>query len=271
MKISIKDLRRSWLDELEEIVATSTFSPKQVKKRIAEHIRRCFLAEQNFPTRSMFLLFDNTSLSYLYVSKSCAAVLGFTAEELKNMGYKESLLAICSENELEYKMKMMGDIFSILKTFDQASIHNISVKYDWVVAKKDGENIHVLEEMWFPDANEHSEPTLALCFLHDLSDYSSFGNSGIRKCTILKDAAGVPEKIFSRSYAIVEKNRCPLTQRERQILDLFSNGLNTTQVAASLYLTVNTIKTHRKNILAKLGAENTSEAIRIALKNHWLS
>lgn len=52
-----------------------------------------------------------------------------------------------------------------------------------------------------------------------------------------------------------------LTQREREILTIIAEGATNTEIAERLVLSVGTVKTHVKHILAKLGAVNRSHAI----------
>lgn len=57
-----------------------------------------------------------------------------------------------------------------------------------------------------------------------------------------------------------------LSQREQEILSLMAHGKTSEQISTELYISVNTVDTHRKNILAKLEAHNIAEAVRIAIK-----
>ena len=57
-----------------------------------------------------------------------------------------------------------------------------------------------------------------------------------------------------------------LSQREQEILGLMAHGKTSELISAELYISVNTVDTHRKNILAKLEAHNIAEAVRIAIK-----
>ena len=52
-----------------------------------------------------------------------------------------------------------------------------------------------------------------------------------------------------------------LSQTEKAILNRARMGLNTKQIAESLFISVNTVKTHRTRIFNKLGVKNISEAI----------
>ncbi len=56
----------------------------------------------------------------------------------------------------------------------------------------------------------------------------------------------------------------PLTEREREVLVHLSAMLNTAEVAEEMYISVNTVKTHLRNIYRKLAAAHRSEAVRRA-------
>jgi LuxR family maltose regulon positive regulatory protein len=56
----------------------------------------------------------------------------------------------------------------------------------------------------------------------------------------------------------------PLTSRERTVLRYLQGTLSHVEIAALLYISVNTVKTHVKNIYRKLGADRRKEAVRLA-------
>jgi len=53
-----------------------------------------------------------------------------------------------------------------------------------------------------------------------------------------------------------------LTPREREILELIAYELTASEIASRLYLSIHTIQTHRKNMLAKLRVKNTAGMVR---------
>jgi two-component system, NarL family, response regulator len=61
-------------------------------------------------------------------------------------------------------------------------------------------------------------------------------------------------------------SRGKLTRRQLQILQLLANGESTTVAARELDLSEETVKTHTKNALARLGARNRTHAVAIALR-----
>jgi LuxR family maltose regulon positive regulatory protein len=51
-----------------------------------------------------------------------------------------------------------------------------------------------------------------------------------------------------------------LNEREIQVLQLIAEGLTNQEIASRLYLSLNTVKTHTRNINGKLGVHNRTQA-----------
>jgi two-component system, NarL family, response regulator DesR len=63
---------------------------------------------------------------------------------------------------------------------------------------------------------------------------------------------------------------CPLTSREAEALQAAAQGSTTREIAASLCLTTGTVRNYLSRAIAKTGARNRVEAIRIAEESGWL-
>jgi DNA-binding NarL/FixJ family response regulator len=57
--------------------------------------------------------------------------------------------------------------------------------------------------------------------------------------------------------------------REKAIVKLISEAYTNQQIADTLFITVSTADTHRKNILSKLKLPNTAALIRLAVQINW--
>jgi two-component system, NarL family, response regulator LiaR len=58
--------------------------------------------------------------------------------------------------------------------------------------------------------------------------------------------------------------KSPLTAREWEVIDLLYEGMSTEQIAGTLVLSTETVRSHIKNILRKLNAKSRSEAVSTA-------
>lgn len=62
-----------------------------------------------------------------------------------------------------------------------------------------------------------------------------------------------------------------LTQREREVLSGVASGLSNRLIGERLSISPRTVEIHRANMLNKMGANHTSEAIRIAIEASLVS
>jgi DNA-binding NarL/FixJ family response regulator len=62
----------------------------------------------------------------------------------------------------------------------------------------------------------------------------------------------------------------PLTERERQVLQLTAQGLANKQIASQLEISENTVKFHLSSLYAKLGVTSRTEAVRSGARRGWV-
>ena len=61
-----------------------------------------------------------------------------------------------------------------------------------------------------------------------------------------------------------------LTKREKEIVKLVAEGLTNIQIGQQLFISMETVDTHRKNLYTKLGVKNTAQLIRYCLDNGFI-
>ena len=76
----------------------------------------------------------------------------------------------------------------------------------------------------------------------------------------------VVEKYRQRHQQEVADTPSPLTARERELVQLFSEGYSTNEIAQRLSVSIKTVATHRQHILQKLGIGGIAELTRYALR-----
>lgn len=61
-----------------------------------------------------------------------------------------------------------------------------------------------------------------------------------------------------------------LTRREKEVLELISDGLTNNEIAVKLFISVTTVDSHRKNLLSKFQARNIASLVKMAIQSGLL-
>ncbi len=69
-----------------------------------------------------------------------------------------------------------------------------------------------------------------------------------------------------RGRAHVQRRTVTLTPQERKVLQLIVEGRSTKEIAADLGRAVETVRVHRRNLMAKLGVHKDTALVRLAIK-----
>ncbi|MBL7884619.1 MAG: response regulator transcription factor [Bacteroidia bacterium] len=62
-----------------------------------------------------------------------------------------------------------------------------------------------------------------------------------------------------------------ISEREMEIIKYIAEGLSNKEVADKLFISTHTVTTHRKNIMAKLGVNNTAGLVLFAVRENLIS
>jgi DNA-binding CsgD family transcriptional regulator len=100
-------------------------------------------------------------------------------------------------------------------------------------------------------------------------------NSPKEKITGLRINLSIPVHMLSVASEIINSitkyknlvNKPLLTARENEILTLIKEGLTNVEIAEKLFISYETVKSHRKNILGKSHAKNTASLINNYFSN----
>jgi LuxR family transcriptional regulator, maltose regulon positive regulatory protein len=122
----------------------------------------------------------------------------------------------------------------------------------------------VMERGWLPAAVEHDQD-LAHTFRQFLESYSLTRD----RARLVVQTRGTEPSAHSTAAArsqetpvVVEK----LSNRELEVLQHVSQLLGTTEIAAEMYVSAYTVKSHLKSIFRKLGVNSRNDAVRTARK-----
>lgn len=82
--------------------------------------------------------------------------------------------------------------------------------------------------------------------------------------TVVREILVPAPPTFVRDQAKVDSLR--ITPRELEILELIAEGLSTREIAARVFVSENTVKTHSSRVYDKLGARRRTQAVQLGKK-----
>jgi len=103
--------------------------------------------------------------------------------------------------------------------------------------------------------------------LFDLLDGVMRGEAAMTRVMAARLIKGVASNSVNNPSCIAES----LTEREIDVLRLVAQGYSNSQIAGELCITVNTVKSHLKNILAKLQLDNRTQVATYAVQSGLVS
>ena len=134
---------------------------------------------------------------------------------------------------------------------------------------------HMADGIWLPviGFSENPDPRAVARAIHSGAvDYLGWPFNEDDVVSILGDATALAETIGKRRNReyLAKKRVDRLSKREREVLVSVANGMSSQKIADQLQISPRTVEIHRSNMLNKMGANNTSEAIRLAVEADFL-
>lgn len=93
-----------------------------------------------------------------------------------------------------------------------------------------------------------------------------FGEAEVRQALIVAEEGRKVQGSARLREAMARSRIQKLTRREREVLAGVADGLSNRLIGERLAISPRTVEIHRSNMLHKMGANHTSEAIRIAIE-----
>ncbi len=87
----------------------------------------------------------------------------------------------------------------------------------------------------------------------------------VGRATLAPEAA---QALIHAHHSLYQTIHFDLTEREKEVLLLMTQGLNNVEIADRLFVSRSTVKFHVSSVLSKLNANTRTEAVAIALQNH---
>lgn len=218
--------------------------------------KRMSLIEMSAISRSCIFTVDVYKGAYDYASDSFEDVFGIRSGLLKTVEKQgdliEDLIHPADRDKLIDLQIRHGEFIYSLAPEERNDYRTI---YQVRMRNTRNQYINVTSRQQVIETDQNGKAWIVMGMMEVSPDQTPMDRV---KCSVLNLKTGT----FFNPYAVSKDQT--LTGREREILSLIHKGFLSKEIAGKLSVSIHTINNHRKNILAKLEADNAIEAINTA-------
>lgn len=213
------------------------------------------------PGTYYYYVFNIFQAEFEFVSPGVTQVLGYLPEEIT----VHRFLEILHPDDKPYFLMFEKRITEFFKALPFDKIPKYKMQYDLRLRASNGRYVRVLHQAVQVDYDESNYyRTLDID-----TDITHIKPEGIPTFSII-GLDGEPSY-----YNITETNTLTqsydlFTRRERAVLKLIVENKSSKEIAATLFISLHTVGTHRKNILRKANVKTPVELVCKALQEGWI-
>lgn len=209
-----------------------------------------------------YLIFNLVTSTIEYVQEDITKVLGCLPEEFTT----EYSFVNIHPDDVSFFLNVQNTAMKFFSQIQPEKSSKYKMRYDYRLKHTDGSYRRILQQVY----NIQSSPEGgALRVLSVHTDITHLKTSTKPVLSFI-GLDGEPSYIDVELQSAFKPTKPILTKREKEILKNLIEGHNSKTLSEKLFLSVETINTHRRNILRKTKTKSTSEVISKALREGWL-
>jgi DNA-binding CsgD family transcriptional regulator len=218
----------------------------------------------------VYFVLDYTSYKYLYIGPHFKNLLGYEADFMMNEGPKYYNDLIHPTDKIIFNEKITANNIKFISTLDHRKINDYFFTANYRIQDPNGEYRKILQRSCCAEISPTGLPLVIVGFALDITHFKD-NNSMVHTIEKINSNSGADgiALIYKTTYH-PQDNLVAITKREMEIVRLLAHGLNSSAIAAKLFISEHTVKNHRKNILKKAGVSSTAALIRYASSIGWL-
>lgn len=207
-------------------------------------------------------LIDYTQRQYLNMSCNAPGIVSYDYAELME-GPQKQLDRMLPQDQFLFRQHVFPDILAFLRNIQPQEYQRYRFSFSYRFFRKDGSIANLLQHGTYLEPSPDGKPLLNMVVFSDITDYKTDDVMSLT-ITYLTENKGYIT-VLKRHYPLQTSNG--ISEREMQVLKLSLQGLSSKQIADKLYLSIHTVKNHKRNMMDRTSSKNISELIHFAVKH----
>jgi DNA-binding CsgD family transcriptional regulator len=209
--------------------------------------------EDSYYSSSYFFLLDLITKKYIYVSSSVKKILSYSAEDFMN-GSSDFSLKLCHPKDVTILKNLQKRLYAYFYATEIHERHKLKFTFNIRMRRSDGSYMHILQQTVFIKISKKGDPLVDFSTVTDITPFKKDKHHTLVVHKLTEN--GEDEEVYKEEFVNYD---FAFTRRQLEIITLISQGLTTKEIAAKLFLSIDTVKNHRKNILKMTGSKNIVE------------
>ena len=243
-----------WIKENVSYLKNRRLSAEEIE---AEHRRARELIRSFHPIGSQFV-YANSYLSdkVIYLTDGIKQVLGYEADDVKSLKFLYEKIHPDDLDSIK-NLTIKGIKAGANRYGVEPMMHIFNMIYR--IRNSDGKYIKIHRQTGILTQDKNGDMVTSFGIITDVSRLSD-----AKKVQAYMTGPEIPDYRFTEPG---NSSKASFTDREMEIIDLMARGMSSVKIGEKLYISKDTVNTHRRNILEKSGVNNSAALMAYVFRN----
>jgi|GEM_PF-1608467 len=230
--------------------------------QILELFQSGFFKQYQLFTEQIVVVLDHRTMKYLYISENFATLTGYSMERLYQDGINY-VMGYFHPDDFTHFENITNALLATLRQLPANEILQCRLSYDYRIRYANGVYHRWLQHNIPLTLDENNNIVHGIVVISEIDMYKRDNTCYYNVVHYKEDGSRTVLLEANENHTILPS----ITQREKEILVFTADGLTESTIAQKMGISIQTVKTHRKNLFRKTGVKNSMELVRFAMAN----
>jgi DNA-binding CsgD family transcriptional regulator len=228
------------------------------EEQLADFLSHTIIFDQLSRGNIFSVVFSYQTFKVFHISQTAADYYGASVEEIMSQG-APWILDKVDDSLKKFSLKATALQADRVYAATKAELLQTTVTYvNWKINNAKGIQHRSLFQVFPVMLSDDGKPLIGMFFINDMAPYINGDTWWYR--------AKVGNDIYTyQSEQGVFKTGEIISDREMEVLKYLAKGLSSKEISELMFLSANTIDNHRRNMLQRTGANDTSSLLHICM------
>jgi DNA-binding CsgD family transcriptional regulator len=218
----------------------------------------------------IFYLYNFVTDRYIIISHSFDVILGYSSVYIMDNGIHEYASYLKKEDLNIYNTRVFPDNLKVLNSIAPEKQKEYVFTTNYRVRNRKGEVLSFIEKYMYIRSTPEGLPIISLGFGFDISDIKSDTKIVHTVKHIHTNGFNSANEYLLKNYYFVKDKDGLLSRRELEVLKWICEGMTSQEIADKLFISINTVHNHKKNMREKTNCKSIAELLSYAIRNKYL-